>query len=178
MVMRHELVNRSAQRPLAEQDHPVEARFFDRLYVAFGVGIQIRGVRGSRTVSTPVAASVSRNASLNSLAPIVPQKALPPQTALDRIGNLATALRHPCAVGLGPMPAISTRRVARSMTNKTANRVRPVAVHTSTVKKSAAARTPQWVCRNSCQVVRFWRSGAGSRPCGLKMLAIVPRATW
>ena len=49
---------------------------------------------------------------------------------------------------------------------------------TSTVKKSAAARTPRCVRRNSCQVVRFCRSGAGSIPRCLRMLAMVPRLTW
>ena len=42
-------------------------------------------------------------------------------------------------------------------------RVRPRGVQTSTVKKSAAASTSQWAARNSRQVVRFLRSGAGSK---------------
>ena len=63
------------------------------------------------------------------------------------------------ASGSDVMPAISTRRVDSSMMNSTANRVRPRPVQTSTVKKSAAARTSQWVFRNSVQVVFFRRFG-------------------
>src|SRR3954454_5469693 len=40
------------------------------------------------------------------------------------------------------MPAISTLRVDRSRKNKTRKRFRPLAVHTSTLKKSAAAISP------------------------------------
>jgi hypothetical protein len=68
------------------------------------------------------------------------------------------------ASGSAVMPAISTRRVDNSMKKSTANRVRPRPVQTSTVKKSAAARTSQWVFRNSVHVVLFARLGAGSRP--------------
>jgi hypothetical protein len=64
--------------------------------------------------------------------------------------------------GSGRMPAISTRRVARSITNRTPKRASPPGVQSSTVKKSAAARTSRCVLRNSCQVVRFCRSGAVS----------------
>ena len=56
-------------------------------------------------------------------------------------------------------------------------RVRPRGVQTSTGKQSAAASTSQWAARNSSQVVRFLRSGAGSRPRSLRTLAMVPRAT-
>ena len=41
------------------------------------------------------------------------------------------------------MPPISTRRVDRSMKNKTVNRFRPVHVHTSNVKKSVAMSCDQ-----------------------------------
>ena len=43
-------------------------------------------------------------------------------------------------------------------------RVRPRVVQTATVKQSAAASTSPWAASNSRQVVRFLRSGAGSRP--------------
>ena len=67
-------------------------------------------------------------------------------------------------------------RVAPGRTS-TVKRVRPRGVQTSTVKQSAAARTSQWAARHSRQVVRFLRSGAGSRPRSLRTLARVPRAT-
>lgn len=41
------------------------------------------------------------------------------------------------------MPAISTRRVESSITKNTAYLARPYGVHTSTVKKSAAASESQ-----------------------------------
>ena len=56
-------------------------------------------------------------------------------------------------------------------------RVRPRGVQTATVKQSAAASTSQWAARHSRQVVRFLRSGAGSRPRSLRTLARGPRAT-
>ena len=56
-------------------------------------------------------------------------------------------------------------------------RVRPRGVQPSTVKQSAAASTSQWAASNSRQIVRFLRSGAGSRPRALRTLALGPRAT-
>ena len=47
----------------------------------------------------------------------------------------------------------------------------------STVQQSAAASTSPWAARHSRQVVRFLRSGAGSRPRSLRTLAMGPRAT-
>ena len=79
------------------------------------------------------------------------------QASINRIRELATALDQQALSGSGRMPAISTRRVARSITNRTAKRVSPQAVQSSTVKKSAAARTPRWMLRDSFQVVRFFR---------------------
>jgi hypothetical protein len=42
MVMRHELVNRLPQRAFSEEDHPVQAGFFDASDKAFRMRIQIR----------------------------------------------------------------------------------------------------------------------------------------
>ena len=39
MVMRNELGCRFPHRPLAEQNHPLQARFLDRPYKPFGVGV-------------------------------------------------------------------------------------------------------------------------------------------
>src|SRR5262249_52369063 len=55
--------------------------------------------------------------------------------------------------------------------------VKPLRVQASMVKKSAATITSRCLERNSLQVVFRSRSGAGSRPCSRKMLAIVPCAT-
>src|SRR5262245_41736895 len=62
------------------------------------------------------------------------------------------------------MPPISTRRVDRSMKNRTTNRFSPVDVHTSIVKKSDATSWLQCRTRNSFQVVFLFRSGARSMP--------------
>ena len=45
MVMRHELVHRPSERALADQDHPVQARFLDGPYEALSERIQIGGSR-------------------------------------------------------------------------------------------------------------------------------------
>ena len=79
--------------------------------------------------------------------------------------------------GSALMPAIGTRRLARCIRTSTVKRVRPRGVQTSTVQQSAAASTSQWAARHSRQVVRFLRSGAGSRPRSLRPLAMGPRAT-
>src|SRR5262249_16351911 len=50
------------------------------------------------------------------------------------------------------MPPISTRRVDRSIKNRTVNRFRPVHVHTSMVKKSVAIILDQCRRRNSFHV--------------------------
>jgi hypothetical protein len=63
---------------------------------------------------------------------------------------LAGALPHQGTVGLVRDAAISIRRVASSMTKRTAKRVSRALFHTSTVKKSAAASTSQCVFKNSC----------------------------
>jgi hypothetical protein len=66
MVVLDELVNRSAQRAFAHKDQSVQARFFDRPHEALRARSEIWGASGKRTVWTPAAASVSRNASVNS----------------------------------------------------------------------------------------------------------------
>ena len=75
---------------------------------------------GSRTASTPVAASVWRNASLNSGSRSWSKKRFPRKQP-----SIGSVIWRPHCVtqvlsGSDPMPAISTRRVARSMTNRTA----------------------------------------------------------
>src|SRR5689334_21696734 len=52
----------------------------------------------------------------------------------------------------------------KSIKNKTRKRFKPLAVQTSTVKKSAATISSQCRVRNSFQVVFLLRSGAGSIP--------------
>src|ERR1700751_1251388 len=51
------------------------------------------------------------------------------------------------------MPAISTLRLDKSSKNRTRKRFKPLAVQTSTVKKSAATISSQCCERNSFQVV-------------------------
>jgi hypothetical protein len=51
----------------------------------------------------------------------------------------------------------------------------PRHVHTSVVKKSAPAMTPQWAFRNVCHDVG--RCGTGGRPAAFTMRRIVERPT-
>src|SRR5690242_7691972 len=74
-------------------------------------------------------------------------------------------------------PPISTFRVDRSMKNKARKRFNPLAVQTSTVKKSAATISSQCCARNSFHVVFRLGSGAGSMSCRRRILAIVLRAS-
>lgn len=45
VVMRHEFSSRFPHRALAEQDHPLQAGFFDRPYKPFCIGVQIGTAR-------------------------------------------------------------------------------------------------------------------------------------
>ena len=177
MIVLHEFVDRVLERAFADEDQLSQTRFLDRPDEAFRIRVEIGRSRW-RTVSTPAADNVSANASVN--------------RGSRSWRRSRFSRRHPSSgsVSWRPhwithalsgsrwMPAMSTRRVATSITNKTANRVSPLAVQTSTEKKSAAARTSRCRPRNSSQVVRRWRSGAGSIPCCFSMLAIVARLTW
>src|ERR1051325_9505156 len=66
---------------------------------------------------------------------------------------------------------VKTRRVDRSMKNRTTKRLSPEEVQTSTVKKALAKIGSQWLPRNSSQVIIRLRSGAGSIPCRFRMFA-------
>jgi len=77
--------------------------------------------------------------------------------------------------GLVVVPAIKTRRVAMSMTNNVKYLTNPRTVHTSVVKKSAAAM--RWACALMNVAQRMGRPGEGLIPCSFSTLAIVLRAT-
>jgi hypothetical protein len=98
-----------------------------------------------------------------------------------RIPSTASVARRPTWLIHKPfaheaMLVISTPRVAKSMKNKTRQRVSPLCVQTSTVKKSAATIKSQCRLRNSFQVVFRFRSGAGSIPRRRKTAETVLRA--
>lgn len=67
------------------------------------------------------------------------------------------------------------RRVAMSMTNNVKYLTSPRPVHTSVVKKSAAAI--RWACALTNVLQLMGRSGEGLIPCSFNTLAIVLRAT-
>ena len=75
------------------------------------------------------------------------------------------------------IPAIVTMRSARLITKSRYWVTSPLTVHTSTVKKSLAAKTFQFARKNVDQVVCLLRSGAGAMPLRFSTLDIVPRAT-
>ena len=155
VVVSLELADRPAQRGFAHQDHAVEARLLDRAHKALGDGVEIRRARWEADrLNARSRERLSKGGREERIA-IVQQEALPTQKPIDGIGKLTTALPIHALSGSDMTPAISTRRVARSITNRTANRVSPPQVHTSTVKKSAAASTSQCAFRNSCHVVRL-----------------------
>jgi hypothetical protein len=132
---------------------------------------------GSFTAFTPLAASVPRNSAVNSGSRSWIRYLFPVKNPSPSSQRLRATWPIQIPSALVPMPAISTRRVERSIRKSTRNLVRPDRVHTSTVKKSAVAITSQCRFRNSFHVVFRLRSGAGSKPCCLRMFAMVPRAT-
>ncbi len=78
-------------------------------------------------------------------------------------------------VGFVVVPAMWTRRVAMSITNNVKCLTSPRAVHTSVVKKSAAAIRCACDLTNVAQLMG--RSGEGLSPCSFTTFAIVLRAT-
>jgi hypothetical protein len=105
------------------------------------------------------------------------EEAFPAQASIIWIGELATALDHPGAVRLAE-DAGDLHPSRREVDHEQDGEARqPSPVQTSTEKKSAAARTPRCVRRNSCQVVRFCRSERVRSRAASGMLAMVPRLT-
>ena len=76
-----------------------------------------------------------------------------------------------------PATAICTIRSERLITNSTYCVTKPLIVHTSTLKKSLAAKTFQCAFRKVDHVVRLLCSGAGSMPLRFKTFATVPLPT-
>jgi hypothetical protein len=118
--MFQELSAGASQRGFAEQGQLGQTLGFDGPYPAFSKGIQIRTAGwqqnwfDARTVK-----KCNRDG----------------QFRFGDCGGNFTAVTPTLA---RMVPAISTLRVDRSMKNKTRKRFRPLAVHTSIVKKSAA----------------------------------------
>ncbi len=75
------------------------------------------------------------------------------------------------------IPAICTTRSDKLITNSTYCVTKRLSIHTSTLKKSLAAKTFQCAFRKVDHVVRLLRSGAGSMPLRFKMFATVPLPT-
>jgi hypothetical protein len=66
MIVFNELGDGSQERLFTHENYAIQAGFFDGPYEALGVRIEIWGTGGRRTTCTPAAASVSRNATVNS----------------------------------------------------------------------------------------------------------------
>src|SRR5215472_1991173 len=105
------------------------------------------------------------------------QASLPGQKAFLRVTEVPGHLTDPQPVRL---PGDSTdlhpptRQVDEEEHQESGQ---PLARPTSMVKKSAATITARCRDKNSFHVVFRSRSGAGSKPCSFRRLAIVPRAT-
>jgi len=101
MIVLRELSDRAPERPFPDENQAVQARFLGRSYEAFGVRVQIRGMRGEAYRLHARGGQCLTKCLTEERVPIVQQEALPAQSAIDRIGDLATALRDPCAVRPG-----------------------------------------------------------------------------
>src|SRR5262249_10824482 len=138
MIMRHKLANRIPQSVFTKEDHLLQTILPNRSDEPFRISIQIRRLRrqfdgldsdrGKRSEKLPRVKRIS----------IVDQIALPREKTINGIGEIAFDLNHPQPFAELAMPPICTRRVDRSMKNRTMNRVNPEQVHTSMVKKSVA----------------------------------------
>jgi hypothetical protein len=109
--------------------------------------------------------------------PIVDQEAFTRQKAIAGIRQIATHLAHPGGVGLrrGPGDLNAARREFDDEEHGDPCQAAPGPdIDRKEVRRG---RTSQWIFRNSVQVVFFTRSGAGSRPCSRRTVAMVPRDT-
>jgi len=176
MIVRGELVDGSAERMLSEQDQAVWHDSLIDLTKRSACAFRFGDLGGSLTHWTPTLVRMLWNSVVNNGSRSWIKKRLP-----LRIPSTASVARRPTWLihrqfAREAMPAISTRRVSKSMKNRTRKRVSPLRVQTSIVKKSAATIRSQWRLRNSFQVVCRFRSGAGSMPCRRSIAAIVLRA--
>jgi len=105
------------------------------------------------------------------------EEAFPAEASIIWIGEVATALDHPGTVRLAE-DARDRHPSFREIDHEQDGEARqPTSGPHVDREEIRAARTPWCVRRISFQAVRFWRSGAGSIPCCLRMLAMVPRLT-
>ena len=119
---------------------------------------------GVRMVSTPPLASDARERREN----FVSGSTISARWRLRKPSATSVRFRATFAMnvsfGVRVVPAMYTRRVARSSTNSVWNVVRPRAAHTSVVKKSEAAHSPQVALMNAVHDDGRLRCGLDALP--------------
>jgi hypothetical protein len=177
MVVFDELVNRTTQRAFANEDDAIQARFLDRPHEALRVRVEIwRPGRQAKRLDTGRRQRVSKRVGEAWIA-IMQEEAFPPQASLIWIGELATALDHPGAIRLAEDAGDlypSRREVDHEQDGEAGQ---PSTGPDFDREEIRGGEDASMGAEELCQVVRFCRSGAGSIPCCLRMLAIVPRLT-
>ena len=105
--------------------------------------------------------------------PVDDQVLFAKQESIKRIGQIPGHLLHPQFVGTGSATSEMNSPRGHFHDEEQVVRTSPPLVQTSTVVKSIALKTSQWALRKVFQVVRRFRSDAGSMPCSLRMLPTV-----
>jgi hypothetical protein len=126
MIMLTKFMDGLPQGPLAEQNHPFQARFLDGSYESFGVGIQIRRARRQLDGLHSALCRISRNSAVNKGSRSWIKYRLPirkPSAASLRL-RATWLIQRPFASRA--TPAIATRRLERSIKNSTRNLVKPL----------------------------------------------------
>ena len=86
------------QGPLAEQNHPFQARFLDGSYESFGVGIQIRRARRQLNGLHSGTLQDLQEFRTEQGVPVMDQVSLANQEAFRSIAEVASNLAHPKAI--------------------------------------------------------------------------------
>ena len=100
MVVFSVLVDETTQMPLAERDHACETLLFDRPDEPLGIGVEIGTLRRQpNRLNTGALQDLAKDPRIEGIA-VVNQMARPAQTAIDRVGQIASLLLHPRAARL------------------------------------------------------------------------------
>ena len=129
MVVLDELVNRTAAS-VRRRGSGNPCTILDRPHEAFAYAFRFGERCGRRTVSTPPPRQRRSKRMGEASIAIMDEEGFPAQASIIRIGELTAHWITQALSGSPMMPAIATRRVARSITNRTAKRVSPRAVPT------------------------------------------------
>ena len=178
VVVGDELADGTSQRALADENHALEAGLFDRADEAFGVGIQVRRAGGEPDGPHMGRGECVPHSRTEQRVTVVDKEPHVSQKSVLGIGGVPHELGDPGASWLGA--DAGDLDATAGQLNQHQHREAGQAARRPDLdgEEVGGGEDVPVAARNSRQVVCFRRSGAGSRPCALSTVAMVPRATW